>query len=73
MMRSSDWEIISLKRKKRNTLLTSFLEAAALCKGVNHIWSLAFTLAPVIQKQKHYYILYYIVDFNYISGDTEVE
>lgn len=26
--------------------LTSFLEAAALCKGVSHTWSLAFTLAP---------------------------
>lgn len=32
-------------------LLTSFLEAAALCNGVNHTWSLAFTLAPDREKK----------------------
>jgi len=31
-------------------LLTSFLEAAALCNGVSHTWSLAFTVAPGRQK-----------------------
>lgn len=35
-------------------LLTSFLEAAALCNGVNHIWSLAFTLAPGRQNHISY-------------------
>lgn len=37
-------------------VLTSFLEADALCKGVNHTWSLALTLAPERQRNKQFYM-----------------
>lgn len=51
-MKSSLWEVIRLfsRRQTEMGLLTSFLEAAALCNGVNHTWSLAFTVAPASQR-----------------------
>ncbi len=39
-------------------LLTSFLEAAALCNGVNHTWSLAFTVAPGRQKRQKFFLFF---------------
>lgn len=43
----TDRQLDCLKCWKEIGLMpTSFLEAAALCNGVNHTWSLAFTVAP---------------------------
>lgn len=39
----------SKKKKKKHT---SLQDATALCKGVNHLLSLALTLAPVTKNMK---------------------